>query len=529
LLFSFSGRSVRAFLLYHGKNPAKGVLPLPARSLPAPLAVRPHPHLIEIPLYPWLDRLSRQSGRTIGLGKVPDAEWDRIQQLGFDWVWLMGIWGRSRRARQIFRSDAARFASYDRALPGWTLEDIVGSPYAVADYRPDARIGSWKELDVARRKLRERGIGLMLDFVPNHTALDHPWVRRNADFYIEGRESDFRAAPERFELIEDKSGKLRFLAHGRDPYFPPWPDTAQLNLFDPGLRKAAVETVRRIARHADGVRCDMAMLARNGIFGKTWSALIAQPAPGEEYWSEVLAAAPNLVWMAETYWDTETQMQDAGFAFTYDKKFRDALREGSAGGVRSALDLDFARQQRMARFLENHDEERAGAIFAPDRIEAAATLAATAPGMRFYFHGQIEGEKIHSPVELGRAHEEPADAALQALYESLLRLADADAFHRGRWRLLTPEAAGDQSHENLIVYEWRTEQSWKVVAANPTHYVGQARVALGDEVRADVTGYLLRDELHDVAYPRSREELANGLYIRLDAGRAHIFDVRPGD
>ncbi len=502
---------------------------MPARTSPAPLSVRPHPHLLEIPVWTWLDRLSSQAGRSLNLGEVPDAEWDRIRQLGFDWVWLMGIWRRSPRARQLFRCDPARFGECDRALPDWKLEDVVGSPYAIADYRPDSRIGSWREVAVARRKLHERGIRLMLDFVPNHTALDHPWTNRNLHFYLEGRESDFRAAPERFALIEEKSGKLRFLAHGRDPYFPPWPDTAQLNLFDPGLRQAAAETIRRIARHADGVRCDMAMLALNGIFARTWSSLAAQPAPREEYWGEVLAAAPSIVWLAEVYWDTEMQLQDLGFAFTYDKKFYDALRDGSADGVRRALGSDFARQQRMARFLENHDEQRAAAIFSPDRIEAAATLAATAPGMRFFFHGQIEGEKIQLPVELGRAPEEPVDTALQALYERLLRLTDTDVFHRGAWRLLAPEPAGDQSHENLIVYEWRTAQSWKLVAANPTRSAAQARVALGEEACADAARFLLRDELHDVAYPRSREELATGLYIRLDAGRAHIFDIRPGD
>jgi hypothetical protein len=179
----------------------------------------------------------------------------------------------------------------------------------------------------------------------------------------------------------------------------------------------------------------------------------------------------------------------------------------------------------MARFLENHDEQRAAAVFPPDRTQAAATLAATAPGMRFYFHGQMDGRKIHQPIELARAAEEPADLALRELYERLLRLSHEDVFHGGNWRLLETEPAGDASHENLIIYEWRSETAWKLVAANPTGGAAQGRVALGDAADRG-SHYLLSDQLNDVDYPRSGEELAGGLYIRLEPGRAHIFDVR---
>ena len=56
----------------------------------------------------------------------------------------------------------------------------------------------------------------------------------------------------------------------RDPYFPPWPDVVQLNAFNFGLRKAAIQTVSSIAGQCDGMRCDMAMLMMNAIFERTW-------------------------------------------------------------------------------------------------------------------------------------------------------------------------------------------------------------------------------------------------------------------
>ncbi|HVC00466.1 MAG TPA: alpha-amylase family glycosyl hydrolase [Candidatus Dormibacteraeota bacterium] len=478
--------------------------------------------MIEIPAWAWLEELSHPQGKKLTLGQVPDAEWDRLREMGFDLVWLMGIWQRSPQARLEFRSDANRFSEYDRALPGWKLEDIVGSPYAVQDYRPDPRIGDWRQIDGVRRKLRARGMGLILDFVPNHTAPDHGWVQSHPEYYVEGGESDFRSNPQMFYLREEKDGTPRVLAHGRDPYSPPWFDSAQLNHFHAGARGALIEVIGKLARHADGLRCDMAMLPLNEIFARTWQGIVSDPAPATEFWQEAIAAAPQLVWLAEVYWDREAQLQQLGFQFTYDKRFYDFLRDGSAGELRRHLSGDAAMQDRMARFLENHDEQRAAAVFGPERIQAAATLAATAPGLRFYYHGQIDGRKIHQPIEMSRAAGEPRDEFLQDLYGRLLRLSHEEVFHSGRWKLLEAAWAGDHTHNSLIVYQWRSDSAWKLVAANPTGGAVQGRVALDASPAAT---YTLYDQLNEAEYSRSGQEMAAGLYIRLEPGRAHLFDI----
>ena len=100
----------------------------------APVALRPHPHLYEINTWVWLEQLSTKLGTTIKLGDVPDTEWDSIARLGFDIVWLMGIWQRSPESRRITLDDPGNFRLYERALPGWTPSDVIGSPYAVAGY-----------------------------------------------------------------------------------------------------------------------------------------------------------------------------------------------------------------------------------------------------------------------------------------------------------------------------------------------------------------------------------------------------------
>jgi hypothetical protein len=105
-------------------------------------------------------------------------------------------------------------------LADLTPEDIVGSPYAVQEYKVHSALGGPAALAALRAKLAEKGIGLLLDFVPNHTALDHPWVHRHPEFYVQGTEDDMRSDPHSFCVAETARGR-RVLAHGRDPTFPP--------------------------------------------------------------------------------------------------------------------------------------------------------------------------------------------------------------------------------------------------------------------------------------------------------------------
>jgi hypothetical protein len=102
---------------------------------------------------------------------------------------------------------------------------------------------------------RALGMRLILDFVPNHVAPDHPWTGEHPEYFIRGEAADAQSDPASF--IETGG---RVFACGRDPFFPAWPDVLQLNAFDPGLRPAARDTVLDIAGQCDGVRCDMAML-----------------------------------------------------------------------------------------------------------------------------------------------------------------------------------------------------------------------------------------------------------------------------
>lgn len=498
----------------------------------SPFQYRTHPHLYEINTWAWLEELSGKCGRQISLANVPASEWDEIAALGFDFVWLMGVWQRSAVSRRFFQTDAGSFPAYDHALPGWKLSQITGSPYSVRQYEPDPRIGSWNDLDRAREELRSRNIGLILDFVPNHTAPDHPWVSAHPEYCVRGSLQDFRKDPSAFYLTESRAAQNtepNIFAYGRDPYFPPWRDVLQLNYFEPAARAALISELREIARHCDGVRCDMAMLVLNDVFARTWSPLLAgRTPPAQEFWTEAIAALPReFVWLAEVYWNCEAPIQNLGFQFTYDKGLYDSLRGGNLADVRARLAAPAAAQNHCARFLENHDEDRAAAVFGEAKMESIATLIATLPGMRFYHHGQLDGRKIHLPIPLAFAAPEPMNAQARRLYERLLNISNEPVFHSGEWKLLEVTSAGDSTSENLVAYQWRSNDALTLVVANLAGTVSQGRVHIPSGF-SSALHYKFLDQLHDVAYDRAGSDISSqGLYVRLDPLRAHVFSVTP--
>jgi glycosidase len=487
--------------------------------------VRAHPHLYEISTWPWLDRLSGREGRRVTLSDVPAPEWDRLQAQGFDCVYLMGVWRRSPTGRLMARTDVPLLQAYDRVLPGWSMRDVPGSPYSVQAYEPEERFGGWDGVDAARRALRERGMRLILDFVPNHTGFDHEWVRTRPELYVEGTLDNYRRAPDLFHPVDD-GDRVRFIACGRDPYASPWRDVAQLHLFNPDTREALIGVLETLAAHCDGVRCDMAMLVLTDVFARTWGStvdLLWTP-PAGEFWPEAIGRVRGLTYLAEVYWDREWQLQQQGFDYTYDKRLLDRLRKGHAGDVRGHLHADADYNVRLVRFLENHDEARSALVFG-ERLPAAAAIACTLPGMRFFFDGQLEGAEIHSPVQLGRWAEEAARPSVQDLYQRLLRVTNEPLFHDGVWQPLDIRGAGDETYADLIASAWRLGSDHAVIVANLSSAESQGLVRLIDLPAGDAFDFV--DELTDARYRWARVDLATGLYVRLARGQAHVFTIQP--
>lgn len=494
-------------------------------TIAAPASVSvwpPYPTLYEISTWVWLSELSQKYDQQVTLASVPSAEWDAIADFGFDAVWLMGVWERSPAGIAIANKNQGLLDDFRRALPDFRTDDNVGSPYCVRDYVVDQRLGGLEGLAIARRELTKRGMNLILDFVPNHVAPDHPWVAMNPEYFIRGSNDDARNNPSAY--IE--AGGTVF-ACGRDPFFPAWSDVLQLNAFESGLRQAVVETVSSIAQQCDGIRCDMAMLMLNPIVERTWGAR-AGPTPATEYWVDVISAIknqhPGFLFIAEAYWDLEWDLQQKGFDFCYDKKLYDRLEHSNAESIRLHLCADLAYQGKLLRFIENHDEPRAAATFSPERERTAALTTATLPGIKLFHEGQFEGRKVRLPVFLGRRPEEPVDRELRAFYTRLLEAVNRRVFREGQWSLCERTGWPDNaSFQNLVAWSWQKDNERYLIGVNLSDCSVQARVQVS-WARTDGGAWRLIDALSGATYARNGDEmLSPGLYVELGPWNYYLF------
>ncbi len=349
--------------------------------------------------------------------------------------------------------------------------------------------------------------------------------------FVLASEDDLGGDPDSFVRLDGPAGQL-VVARGRDPYFPAWPDVIQLNPFSPHLRSRVIATLRSMASIADGVRCDMAMLFLDDIAHRTWGARIGDPL-AQPYWVEIINAVheshPTFRFMAEVYWDREPDLIKEGFAACYDKRLYDRLADEDARSVRAHLVANPDWQQHTVRFLENHDEPRAAATFAPqEREKAAAIVVATLPGTALWYEGQFEGRGVQLPVFLGRRPQEPIDADLRAWYERLLTL--SLSVRRGNWQQLDVHGwSQDSSADHLLAWAWSdgpTEHRI-VVVVNDSPDTGHGLVQLPWTELAGQQ-WIATDLLDGATYPAAGDDLlSSGLYVGRDGWQAHVLSLDP--
>jgi len=521
---------------------------------------RKRPSIVSLvsPLYEINTRTWKSARDTDGVHKfggfnsITLHDLKSLKSSGFNSLWLMGIWDVGPKVRAISK----RYG-----------DDFQGSPFAIRDYRVSEELGTEKEFDALIDRAHGLGLKVVVDFVPNHMGLDSDWLNCHPEFFIHKVVSHTEAGLSDSELEKRHPGyfvhrtpsypqghrrvpKTILVAYGKDPYFYPWIDTAQLDYAEPTLRRRMTEVLCDLARKVDGVRCDMAMLVLREQVKihrhpeMTWDAF--NRLMPEEFWPEAIRSVkrvnPLFTFMAETYWSMEGYLQQLGFDYTYNKPLYEALcsafQSANAEGLLNFMRLlgnDFL--SRGVHFIENHDEERAMNILGEERQRAAATALCTLPGMALLHQGQMDGKRERLPVQRAVSiHQEPANAGLRAFYEGLLKATSRPLFREGRLNVLY------SNNSSFISYARVDDNQKAVVIINTSSHLQKGTVTLtpGVNLKSGVA-YELQDLFYDLKSPeikrlstvhptykcKAAHLINHGLYVELAPFDAHIFMIEP--
>jgi len=275
------------------------------------------------------------------------------------------------------------------------------------------------------------------------------------------------------------------------------------------------------------VRCDMAMLVLPDIFERTWGR--RAPLFWPKATQRVRQTVPDFCFMAEVYWDLEWTLQQQGFNYAYDKRLYDRLREGHARPVREHFHAGLDYQNKLARFLENHDEPRAAATFSAEVHQAAAIITFLSPGLRFFHQGQFDGRKKRISPHLVRAPQEPRHTTLQAFYEALLTVLQQPAVRDGQWCLLEcqPGWEGNWTWDCFLAFAWQGssgERLLVVVNYAPNQSQCYLRLPFSDLA---VHQWRLEDLIGRATYDRDGNDLlSRGLYLDMLPWQVHALSMK---
>ncbi|MFN7736225.1 MAG: alpha-amylase family glycosyl hydrolase [Pirellula sp.] len=493
-----------------------------------------YPLLLQINTRVWLTARSKNLGRPATLDDITHADLEQIAENGFDWIWLLSVWQTGKESQRISRTNPHWLREFGETLPDLTEADIIGSGFAISSYSVHRDLGGNEALARLRGRAREHGLNLMLDFVPNHMGLDHSWLVEHPEFFIQGCPSDRTASPENY--FEHRIGETcRIFAHGRDPYFAGWPDTVQLDYSNPQLHDAMIRELVKVSDQCDGVRCDMAMLLLPDVFSNTWNKRV------EPFWPAAIESVrkihPSFMFMAEVYWDREWDLQQQGFDYTYDKRLYDRLSHGEPQDLRLHFlaNLDF--QNRLVRFLENHDEQRAATVFPFDKHQSAAAMAYLSPGLKLMHQGQLEGCRVKISPHLVRGPDEPTSQCISDFYLRLLAILRENVVRMGDWSLLecTQAWEGNPTHESVLAFAWTyTNEAPAIVVTNWSAHASQCHISLS-KLQSKIPGlekglWTLNDLFAGKEYEWHGEDLvAKGLFVDLVSWQTSVFRVERSD
>jgi len=480
----------------------------------------------------WIKELRHKYGQSLTIDTIPEKEWSPLLKK-YDTFWFMGIYVPSPASQDHAKKYVDQ---YRYALPNINSNiDIVASPFAIPDYIPNPEIvGNWFKWDKMLEKLHSHGKKVVIDFVPNHTGLDHSWAKTHPEYYIQGSESQYHSSPNFYYPVIDHKGNTHYLAHGKDPNYPEWSDTLQLNIANPIVQEEMGKIMLQLVDHADGIRCDMAMLVNPSTFLRTWGWALTDQQKDflchNPFWEKQLklvkAKADSLGKRfdiaGEIYWDKE----ELGKIFDgmYDNYLYQQFLEVSSGKnpqkLREHIKYLVKRQNngqpyRSWLYVENHDEERGLKKFG-GLSKTFAVLAGIIPDSVFMVNqGQEKGSRIRPPMQIGRFPKERVDSSVSKFYKTLFDLKNSRLFQQGDWDMATIYT----ENPNIIALEVRSpdKKICSVVCVNSGNYKAQCSVP---EITANKDASVI--SLTDPSNIKVDAIRQQGLFIELKPGEVQV-------
>jgi glycosidase len=283
-----------------------------------------------------------------GTLKAFEAHLPRLQQMGVSLLWFMPIQPIGKKERK----------------------GGLGSYYAIQDYTAvNPEFGTLEDFRRIVAKAHAMGMKVILDWVANHTAWDHPWVGTHKERY----------------KLNEKGDVYSVTFNAGTPQVEYWTDVVGLNYQDPGLWLAMTDAMAWWLKEADidGFRCDVASLV---------------PTP---FWEQARARLDRIKPVFMLAESDKADLHAKAFDMTYDWDLFDQLRDIAKGKAdASALKAWWARREakypsdayRM-NFTANHDSNSwhgsCKEFYGTQAcFKAMAVLAATLPGVPLIYGGQ---------------------------------------------------------------------------------------------------------------------------------------------
>ena len=477
-----------------------------------------HPILYEINIRPWLYELSKKYEKSITkIRDIPLQELDYLKENGIDIIWMMGVWQLGEYGLEFDKT----IDYYSNYLPDWKEEDVIGSPFAITEYTCNKELGTNEDLIWLRLQINERNMKLMLDFVPNHSAVDAPSAEFNPKLYIRAPEG------------KKDSGRYTNLGYAYGRYSnnaDAWKDVIQFNYWEEETRKFMKDNLMTVLNYADGVRVDSSSLVLNDVFVKVWEEELnywGYTKPKTEFYEEAINEIklkyPNAILLAEVYEDWETELiYKVGFHYTYNKPLLNSLIGESSDVNKYLLNTKPEFLAHSTHFVENHDEDRV--VFSMkgniEKAKAAGTIAATIGGMIFINHGQWSGYMNKLEVHLRRGAEEMEDGGVIRYYKKLMKIIQEPAFTGLKYSYIDNKTG--EKKDDFIAYLREEDKSYYLVVVNYSNTAGCANIPINNiKGNGEVK---LFEAIDDVEYIRNADVIKNeGLIVCLHPWQVQIF------